>query len=154
MRVAAFLALAVVTVACTKAEAPPVIDTTAAVTAAPAAPMSLASLAGTWDVKVMPEGRDTVVSTYTLNTTDSANWTLTFPGRQPIPMQIVGRSGDSLMTTAGPFESSVRADKAQTTVNTTTWVENGVMKGKVMAHYAGVKTADSVVALRSEGTKK
>jgi hypothetical protein len=102
----------------------------------------------------MPEGRDTVVSTYVLNTTDSANWTLTFPNRQPIPMRITGRSGDTLMTSAGPFESSVRKDKAQTTVNTSTWLDNGTLKSKIMAHYAGVAGPDSVVPLRSEGTRK
>ena len=156
MRLTALLGFAVVLAGCSKADAPPAADTGAlAIEAAPPAPapMSLASLAGTWDVNVMPEGRDTVVTSYVLNTTDSSAWSFAFPNRtDQIAMTITERRGDTLVTHAGPFASALRKN-AQVRTETLMWMEDGKLVGRTTARY-DTKAADSVVALRVVGTKR
>ena len=145
MRFRALIALALLA-ACSKADAP------GTDTAAMAGDALASGMAGMWDVRVMPEGRDTVLATYVLNTTDSSNWTLTFPNREPIPMRETGRGGDTVMTEAGPFESAVRAGQ-MVSVSTKTWIENGMLRGKTTARYQNAG-ADSVAMLRQEGTRR
>jgi hypothetical protein len=151
MRIAALLVCAVVVAGCSKADAP-AADTTAAST--PAAPASsLASMSGMWNVNVMPVDRDTVLTSYVLNATDSANWTFTFTGRtDAIPMRVTGTSGDTLLTEAGPFDSGVRSGQ-KVSVKSKNWIQDGKLMSAVDANYAGTP-ADSIVKLRSEGTRQ
>lgn len=149
MRFRAIVAVAVLA-ACSKADAPPA--DTSMVEAGPA-PVSLASLSGMWNVNVMPADRDTVLTSYVLDATDSTAWKFQFAGRTDwIPMRVAGTSGDSLMTEAGPFESGIRAGQ-QVTVSSTTWTQDGKLMGRVVARYAGAGP-DSVANLRSEGTRQ
>ena len=152
-RFTAVLAIAALS-ACQKAEKP-AEQPAAAPAPAPApampAPINLADVAGKWTVKTMPMDKDTVIVTYTLMATaDTNGWTVTFPGRKPIAMK-VSASGDSVMTWVGPYESMLRKGKMVTT-NGAFHIVGGKLVGHQMAHYA-VKTADSVLALRSEGEK-
>jgi len=139
--------------ACQKAEKPaeqPVAPAAAPAPAAPA-PINLADVAGKWTVKSMPEGKDTVLVTYTLTATaDTNGWTVSFPGRKPIAMK-VSASGDSIMTWVGPYESMLRKGKMVST-NGAFHIVGGKLVGHQTAHYAQ-KEADSVLALRSEGEK-
>lgn len=152
MRTIALLGLAVLATACSSKEAPPAADTTAmAPAAAPA--MSMASAAGMWNVNVMPVDRDTVLTSYVLNATDSTAWKFTFTGRtDEIPMRVTGMSGDTLLTEAGPFQSGVRAGQ-EVSVKTKSWMQDGKMMMSVDAHYAGTPP-DSIVKLRAVGTKQ
>ena len=151
MRIAVLLVTAVVVAGCSK-EAPPAADTTAIAPPAAGA-TSMASMSGMWNVNVMPVGRDTVLTSYVLNATDSTNWTFTFTGRtDAIPMRVTGTSGDTLLTEAGPFESGVRAGQ-QVSVKTKNWIQDGKLMGLVDANYAGTP-ADSIVKLRAEGTRQ
>lgn len=153
MRTTALLLLAVVATACTSKEAPPAADTTAMAPPEAAPTMSLASAAGMWNVNVMPADRDTVLTSYVLNATDSAAWKFTFTGRtDEIPMRIIGMSGDTLLTEAGPFKSGVRSGQ-DVSVKTKSWMQDGKMMMSVDAHYAGTP-ADSIVKLRAEGTRQ
>jgi len=147
MRFTALVGLAVLVSACTKQDAPPAADTTAM-----AAPASLASMAGMWNVNVMREGSDSVATTYVLNTMDTAAWTFTFPNRQPIPIRITGMSGDTVLSEAGPFESSVRPG-VQTSNTIRTWLEGGKLVGWVRARY-DVSGPDTVIVFRTEGTRQ
>ena len=150
MRTTALLALAVFATACTSKEAPPAADTTAM---APAPAMSMASLAGMWNVNVMPADRDTVLTSYVLNATDSSAWKFTFTGRtDEIPMRDTGMRADTLLTEAGPFQSGVQAGQ-EVSVKTKSWMQDGKMMMSVDAHYAGTP-ADSIVKLRAEGTRQ
>jgi hypothetical protein len=139
--------------ACQKAEKPaeqPVAPAAAPAPAAPA-PINLADVAGKWTVKTMPVGKDTVLLTYTLTATaDTNGWTITFPGRAPLAAK-VSVSGDSVMTSVGPYPSMLRKGVTVTT-NGVFHLVAGKMVGNMMAHY-NVKTADSVLALRSMGEK-
>jgi hypothetical protein len=115
--------------------------------------MSLASVAGMWNVNVMPMAKDTVVTSYVLNTTDSAAWKFVFAGRtDTVTMKVTGMSGDTILTEAGPFASGVQKGK-QVSVKSKSWMQDGKLKGLVDAHYDGTP-ADSIVKLRSEGTRQ
>ncbi|HUQ18905.1 MAG TPA: hypothetical protein VM099_04760 [Gemmatimonadaceae bacterium] len=155
MRFTALLGCVAVVAACTAKENPPadsVAATAPAPAPAPAAPMSLASMAGMWNVKVKPEGKDTVVTTYVLNTTDSADWAFTFPDGQKVKMRITGRSGDTVTTETDWFKSSVRKGMPAKS-NTSTWMQDGKLMAKTTVHY---KTTgpDTVRVFVSEGTKQ
>jgi hypothetical protein len=57
----------------------------------------------------MPMDRDTTVSSYVLDATgDQSTWTLTFPGRDPLPLRVISSSADSIVTETGPFPGTVR----------------------------------------------
>jgi hypothetical protein len=118
-----------------------------------ATPISLADLAGQWQVTLRPADRDTVVLTYDLTATaDTLGWTTTFPGRPPLPMHVVPPTGDSIIVHMGPYESALRKG-VPVTSEVVNRLEGGKLVGTVTATY---KTAagDSVVKFRTEGTKK
>jgi|SRR5687767_496978 len=151
MRFTALLGLAVLVSGCSREEAPPAGDTTA-MSAAPAAASPVGNMAGMWNVNVMREGSDSVATTYVLNAMDSAAWTFTFPNKEPIPIRITGMSGDTVLSEAGPFESSVRPG-VQTRNVIKTWLEDGKLVGWVRARY-DVAGPDTVIVFRTEGTKQ
>jgi hypothetical protein len=119
---------------------------------APAPPMSLASVAGMWNVTVKPEGKDTVVTTYVLDATDTTAWKFTFPNGKPIAMKVTGMEGDTIVAETDWFDSAVRKG-LKTRTNSRTWMQDGVMTGKVVAHY---KTTgpDTVRVFDITGTKQ
>jgi hypothetical protein len=131
-------------------------DSAAAATAATQQamqPIQLADVAGVWTVRGMPMDRDTVIVTYELNATaDTTGWTITFPGRPPVPVRIVSVAGDSITTSAGPYESVLRPGVQVTTVGAFR-LQNGRLVGNTVARYSG-RTADSVITVRSEGDRK
>ena len=132
------------------------VDTTAMAsstetTTAPA-PVNLADVAGKWNMRSVPAtGADTSATTYVLTaTSNTSGWTITFPGRKPIPVQ-VRTDGDSVMIDAGPFPS-VRRKAVQVTTNSVSRLQGGNFVGTTTAHYK-VQTADSVLALTTTGTR-
>jgi len=149
MRRVVILACAAALAACGKTEtkAP---DTTKAAPPPPA-PIKLADVAGKWSMKAMNEAGDSTLVTYDLvATADTAGWTITFPGRKPVPAHVEA-SGDSLTIDAGPYESVLRKG-VKVTTHTVSRLKDGKLVGTSVAHYS-VKTADSVRNIRSEGTK-
>ena len=136
--------------ACTKKDDAAAVDTSAAAVAAAPAPTAV----GKWLVSVMPQDKDTVVSTYTLDIKDSQDgWTLTFPGRDPLEVRVVSMTGDSIVTDVGPFESSVQKGVTANLVHSNMRLDGDKLVGTAIAHY-DKKTADSVVTLRQEGTRQ
>jgi hypothetical protein len=150
MRFAVLLGMAVLVAACMKKEAPPAADT-AAVSSLPPG-RSLASMAGIYDVTVMPENNDSVLTTYLLNTTDTTGWLFAFPEKSPVQMRVIDRKGDTLVAEAGPFASSVR-NGIQTTTVSRMWLEAGELRGTVDATYAG-GAPDSARRYRIEGKRR
>ena len=150
MRCTAILGLAAVFAACSKADAPPAADTAAAMPEA-AATVSLASFNGTWDVNVMPEGSDSVATTHILHATDTA-WHIEFPDRQGAAVRVIGMSGDTVRTEAGPFESGVRRGVQVRTTNAY-WLQDGKIVGKTTARYE-TKGSDTLRLFHSVGTKR
>ena len=151
--------------ACAKSERNAAMDTsamagatTAGATTAPAAapatatPISLDSVAGRWNFRAVPESGDTTPTTYVLTATGKASgWTITFPGRAPIAVQVTV-AGDSLITSMAP-NSSLRRKGQQVTTNSVLRLQGGNLVGTTVAHYPGVKTADSVLTLRTQGAR-
>jgi hypothetical protein len=112
--------------------------------------ITLADVAGTWDMRSVPvSGEDTTATVYqSIVTADG--WTLMLPDRDPIE-GIVTTSGDSIMVDAGPFES-VRRDGAMVTTHAVYRLEGDRLVGTTYAHYE-TSEPDSVLELATEGTR-
>ena len=75
--------------------------------------IALADVAGTWNMVSMA---DTVAVPYILMATDSeTGWTVAFPDREPIPIEVAMVDGDSIVTITGPFESMLYEGEMVTT---------------------------------------
>lgn len=154
-----YISIAVVTavvVGCSRAENKASDSQRAAVTpaGAPAASagIKLADVAGTWTVKTMTEKGDSTLLTYTMTATaDTTGWSITFPGRAPIPSHVSPIVGDSIMVHVGPYESALRKG-VQVTTDGVLHFTGGKVVGTSTGHYK-VKTADSVKTFRLEGTR-
>ncbi len=147
-------------VACGKSETPATDTSKGAVAAPPpapppaptATPISLDSLAGKWNATATPtSGTDTTSTKFVLTATkDTTGWTITFPGRKPMPVH-VSVSSDSVLMDIGPY-SSVRRKGVTVTTHSVGRLQNGKLVSTITAHYKTTQ-ADSVVQLKSEATK-
>ncbi len=156
MRVTALLGFALVVAACSTKEAPPPADTIATAAATPAEPaaMSLESVAGTWNVRVMGMDNDSILATHTLTAAAGpAGWSFMQPSGESVPMRNVAVAGDSLTANAGPFSSGVRAGMRVTDLRTTYRLRGGKLVGVTTARYE-TTGPDSVRQFRLEGTKQ
>ena len=145
MRRVALLIGAVLLAGCAKPEAPPVAE------APPAPSINLADLAGTWSFLVTAAGSDSVLVASTIvASADPAAWTITLPGREPMPFS-VSVSGDSLLTGMGPYESVLRPGTQVSTTGVLRLV-NGQLTGPMVAHYV-TAGADSTLNLWTTATK-
>ena len=134
----------------TSAMASSTTSTSSTTTMAPA-PINLADVAGKWNMRSVPMSGDTSATTYVLTATaNTSGWTITFPGRKPIPVKVTV-DGDSIMLAAGPFQS-VRRKGVQVTTYGASRLQNGSITGSTTAHYR-VKSADSVLVLSTTGTR-
>ena len=124
----------------------------AASDAASGAPIDLASVAGKWEVRAKPvDGTDTTTTTYVLTaTSDTTGWTVTYPGRAPLPVHVIV-AGDSVITHAGPYDS-FRRKGVKVRTEGVFRVEGDRIVGTSVARYT-TSGADSVLRLRSEGTR-
>jgi hypothetical protein len=150
---------AVVLLACGQTKDQPAVDqaaqpatdsATMAPAPAPPAAISLADVKGKWKMKTMAEGSDSTMVEYTLDAGD-AGWTLHFPKRPPVPTKPTA-DGDSIVADAGPYESALRKG-VKVTTHSVFRLKDGKLVGTTVAHYA-TKGADSVLNLRSEGTRE
>lgn len=133
-----------------KDEAPPETVAEPPAPVAPA-PIDLAAVAGTWDVKTMGATNDSVLTTFTLEASaDTAGWLMAFPKRTPMKLNITV-SGDSIMSVSPEYESVLRKG-VKVHTNTVWRLVGDKLVGHTLAHYAGAGP-DSVLQLRSEGTK-
>jgi len=130
------------------------VDTApAATTAPPPASISLADVAGKWQMRSTPEGgQDTTATQYVLTATaDTTGWTIAFPNRrQPVRLH-VSVNGDSIMTRTEPYESA-RRKGVQAVTESVLRQQGSKLVGSTVAHYR-TRGADSVLRLRSEGTR-
>lgn len=150
---AALLLVLPMLLACTKKDETPV-DTTAAMAPAPeaAAPAAM-NVAGKWNVKVMPEDKDTVLLTYVLDATNEmTGWKLTLPDRAPMDLRVMSMDNDSIVVDNGPYSSALRKGVMVTT-HSSMHMEGDKIVGKTIAHY-NTKGPDSVRVLRTEGTRQ
>jgi hypothetical protein len=119
-------------------------------TPAPAA-INLADVAGRWNVRAVPTTGDTTPTNSVITATaTTSGWTITFPGRAPIPMRITV-DGDSIMSETGPYPS-VRRKGLQVVTNGVMRLQGGSLVGTSTAHFQ-TKAADSVLVLNTTGTR-
>jgi hypothetical protein len=153
MRGLASCCIALAMVGCKPAEKPAetTVGEAPAKTEAPAA-ISLADMAGTWKVRSTVEGSESTVVNYDMVVTpDRTGWSITFPGREPIPVKVVAVEGDSVVTEAGPFESAIRKG-VQVNTHVVSRLQDGKLVGTTVARYQ-VSGPDTVARLRFEGTR-
>ena len=127
----------------TTAEAPAVAEAPAAV--------SLADMAGTWNVQSKVEGSDQSVTYEMVTTADRNGWSIKFPNRDPIPVRVVAVEGDSVVSESGPFESQLRKG-VQVNTRVVTRMRDGKIVGSTVARY-DVTGPDTVAHLTFEGTR-
>jgi hypothetical protein len=153
MRHLAVALSAVVLVACSKKDeaATPAADSTRPSLPA-ASPMTPEAVAGNWRVQVMGESGDSVLLAYDMTASaDTAGWTITLPGREPMKLTIVSMGGDSAVAENGPYESVLRPG-VQVRTTTTLRLRGDRLVGRTVARYSSAG-ADSVVNLRSRGQR-
>jgi hypothetical protein len=115
--------------------------------------ISLADVAGMWDLKVMQEMGDSVLITSTLTATaDTTGWSLEFPNMAPVGLHVMPAMGDSIVVHAGPYSSALRSGVMVTTEMVTRLLDGRIV-GTFVARYT-TTTPDSVLRGRIEGTRK
>jgi hypothetical protein len=99
----------------------------------------------------VPTSGDTTSTNFVLTATGTTSgWSIKYPGRAAVP-ETITVSGDSVITSAGPYPSFRRKGVTVTT-NGVFRLQNGSLVGTNTAHYK-VKTADSVLVLNTTGTR-
>ena len=115
------------------------------------APINLADVAGKWNMHAVPTSGDTTSTNFVLTATGTTSgWSIKYPGRASVP-ETITVSGDSIITSAGPYPS-FRRKGVMVTTNGVFRLQNGSLVGTNTAHYK-VKTADSVLVLNTTGTR-
>ncbi len=109
--------------------------------------MSMASLAGTWNMRVMTMDSDSTVTENQLVFSDSGV-TMLREGQEPVPVTAQFEGG-TMTADAGPFPSSLR--ESMVTIHGTYRMEGDMLVGDITAHYPS--GPDSVLQLRTEGTR-
>jgi hypothetical protein len=123
----------------------------AATTTATPGTISLADVAGRWNVRVVTENGDSAPGFVLNATADRSGWTITHPNRQSMPVRVVEVSGDSIVTEAGPYPSVLRQG-VNARLHTVSRLEGERLVGSTVARYE-TTGPDSVVRLRMEGTR-
>jgi hypothetical protein len=150
MRLCLVLAVSLLVLGCERESAEEATEEQVADTVAGAATISLADVAGTWDMRSVPEtGADTTATVYQVQAT-ADGWTLFLPDRDPVEAAVT-TSGDSIIVDAGPFES-VRRAGVMVRTHTAFRLEGDRLVGTTVAHYE-TSDADSVLLLHVEGTR-
>jgi hypothetical protein len=150
VRLCLVLAGGLIMLGCERETAEEATEEQAADTVASAATISLADVAGTWDMRAVPEaGADTTTTVFQIQAR-ADGWTLMLPDRDPIEA-IVIPSGDSILVDAGPFWS-VRRDSVMVSTNSVFRLAGDRLVGTMVAHYQ-TTDADSVLRLHVEGTR-
>ncbi len=153
MRIKLLASAVILVAACTKADAPPAADTSMPMaTETPVAPITVASIAGKWNVNVMGPSSDSVMATNVATFEgDPASWSFQFPGGKAIPIRNLAVSGDSITYEAGPFASAVKKGM-QVSNRVAVTLRDGSMFGNVIARYQ-TTGPDSVLHFRIMGTR-
>ena len=138
MRTAALAGCLALLAACTpapeQAEAPPAPPAAAAPT--------LADFAGTWNTTATLTGVTAPVESQLTGSADGSTWTMTLPGRDPIPLQ-ASIMGDSLVAVSAEYESILRAG-VQVTTRTAAVRSGEELVGNIIATYK-TSSGDEVV---------
>lgn len=149
-RLLPLVAGALLAIACASEPAEEPAEEPAADTVAAAPTISLADIAGTWDMRSVPaSGEDTTATVYQVVVTPDS-WTTMLPEREPITGAVT-TAGDSIVVEAGPFES-VRRDGVMVSTRMVFRLQGDRLVGNTAARYE-TTGPDSVLELTTEGTR-
>ena len=149
-RLLSLIAGTLLAVGCESEPAEEPMEEPAADTVAAAPTISLADIAGTWNMRSVPvSGEDTTATVYQVVVTPDG-WTSMLPGREPIAGTVT-TSGDSIVVVSGPFES-VRRDGTMVRTEMVYRLEGDRLVGMTTARYE-TTGPDSVLELATEGTR-
>ena len=143
--------IALLALACTTTEKAPA-DTAApaAATGSQTSDITLADVAGNWNMRAMPIDRDTTLLNFTvMATADTSGWMMHLPNRPAVGMR-VSAAGDSIVGEAGPYQAVLRKN-AMSTTRSVFRLQEGRLVGVTEVRYSNLP--DSVVRLRMEGTR-
>lgn len=139
MRTSALLCCAILLAGCAKtdtaADSATAVDTAMPV-AIESSPISLANVAGKWNVRVLSaETGDSTLTSYVLDAkADTAGWTFQFPTGGPIAARVTAVGGDSIVTESGPFDSRLQDGVKVSSV--VTWRMRGdKLAGAIVSSY-------------------
>ena len=114
--------------------------------------ISMADLAGTWNIRSTVDGSDKVITYDLVASGDGSSWTVNFPGREPIEARVVATGGDSVVWESGPFESVIRKGVTVKKSVVSARLQDGKLTGTTTAVY-DAPGADTVAHLTLEGTR-
>lgn len=124
-----------------------------AVTPSPTAPtISLSQVAGTWNLRAVPEsGTDTTATQAVLTaTSDTTGWTMKIGNGPAVPLT-VRVAGDTIMTESAEYESARRRGVKVTSRSAMRLVGDSLV-GTTIARYASAGP-DSVLTMRTTGKR-
>lgn len=117
-----------------------------------AATLSLADVAGRWNVRAVPETGQAVTTWFVLNASaDTTGWTVRYaPNREPIPVRVIAVAGDSLVLESAPYLSARRPGLKAVSRDVYRLVGSRLV-GYSVGRY--LTTPEVVLRLRLEGTR-
>lgn len=152
----AFAVCALVLVACAKRDDQTAADTAgataAAATPATPAPIRASDISGNWTVTAKNAANDSTLLTYDLAVPNDTSFTITFASGQKVTGRVVSIAGDSIVLETGSFPSVLRKGVQVRTMSTVR-LQDGRLVGTTTSRY-NTKRADSVLIIRTEGTRK
>ena len=114
--------------------------------------IKLADVAGTWSLENTVKnaaGNDTTVNAELVATATRKGWVTNLAGRDAIPTRVVRVAGDSIVLSAGPYESILRAGQ-KVRLRETLHFKGDDATGTMVAHYSN----GAVVKGSVKGTRK
>ena len=115
-------------------------------------PLTLGDVAGRWRVRAMNYRGDSLTVYELAAAGDTTGWSITFPNRPALPLQIIAVAGDSIVTETGPYPSVLRSTIAVRSLRTVHRLEGEELVGSFTARYQTTEP-DSVLHGVHVGTR-
>ena len=115
-------------------------------------PLALSDVAGRWKMRAENARGDSLTVYELTATSDTTGWTITFPNRPPLPLQIITVAGDSIVTETGPYPSVLRQTVAVRSLRSVNRLEGDMLVGNFVARYETTR-ADSILYGVHRGTR-
>ncbi len=100
--------------------------------------VTLASVAGKWNTKILVGPKDSIaLINVIVASADKDKWIMKSPSQpNPVALRVVAVGGDSIVTEAGPFPSSLRPGQTVTLLRSVLHYQGDKGTGWFEAHYA------------------
>lgn len=115
------------------------------------ATISLADVAGTWQMRATELDGSNLMEYQLTATADGSDWTIVGPGRPPIRVRILSVTGDSIVGESEPYESFLRPG-VQVRLREVYRLHEGKLVSTMEGRFATAR-GDSLSHRRSEGTR-